>query len=201
MDQFSIVLLQHFFPSWLRVAYDICHFHYLQRICYFVSFNILWQRSSRQVPDIFVCEVFLFCLPHMYVVQPAQPHFRTRCDLLLSCWTRVWFRIGWDGKNSARRPGLNRQHVQSEPRLSKCKGKVRLRIGHEGPEGEYKYSSTLSLTSALDGMGGQSHAPAALPPGKTRYPLYRRLGVPQGRSGRVRKSRPHRDSIPGPSSP
>ena len=36
-------------------------------------------------------------------------------------------------------------------------------------------------------MGGQRHAPAALLPGKTRYPLYRRLGGPQGRSGRVRK--------------
>ena len=32
------------------------------------------------------------------------------------------------------------------------------------------------------------HALAALPPGtKTRYPLFRRLGAPQGRSGRVRK--------------
>jgi hypothetical protein len=37
------------------------------------------------------------------------------------------------------------------------------------------------------GMGGQHHAPAALPPGKTRYPFYRRLGGPQGRSGRMRK--------------
>jgi hypothetical protein len=37
------------------------------------------------------------------------------------------------------------------------------------------------------GMGGQRHAPAALPPGMTRYPLYRRLGRPQGRSGRVLK--------------
>ena len=38
-------------------------------------------------------------------------------------------------------------------------------------------SSTLSLTSALDGrLGGQRHAPAALPPGNTRYPSYRRLG-------------------------
>jgi len=36
-------------------------------------------------------------------------------------------------------------------------------------------------------MGGQRHAPAALPPGMNRYPLYRRLGGPQGRSGRVRK--------------
>jgi hypothetical protein len=49
------------------------------------------------------------------------------------------------------------------------------------------YSSTLFLTSALDGVGGQRHAPAVLPPGQTRYPLYRRLGGPQGRSGRVRK--------------
>jgi len=52
------------------------------------------------------------------------------------------------------------------------------------------YNHTLSLTSAQDGVGGQRHAPAALPPGKTRYPLYRKLGGPQGRSGRVRKISP-----------
>ena len=40
------------------------------------------------------------------------------------------------------------------------------------------------------GVGGQRHAPAALPPGKTRYPLYRRLAGPQGRSGRLRKISP-----------
>ena len=52
-------------------------------------------------------------------------------------------------------------------------------------------------------VDGQRHAPAALPPGKTRYPLYRGLGGPQCRYGRVRKISlpPHRDSIPGPSSP
>ena len=38
--------------------------------------------------------------------------------------------------------------------------------------------------------GGQHHAPAALPPGKTRYPLYRRLGGSQGWSGWVRKISP-----------
>ena len=37
------------------------------------------------------------------------------------------------------------------------------------------------------GMGDQRHAPAALPPGMTRYPLYRKLGRPQGRSWRVLK--------------
>jgi hypothetical protein len=40
------------------------------------------------------------------------------------------------------------------------------------------------------GVGGQHHAPAALPPGMTRYPLYRKLGASQGRSGRVRKILP-----------
>jgi hypothetical protein len=40
------------------------------------------------------------------------------------------------------------------------------------------------------GVGGQRHTPAALPPGKTRYPLYRRLGGPKSRSGRVRKISP-----------
>ena len=52
------------------------------------------------------------------------------------------------------------------------------------------YISTLSLTSALDGMGGQRHAPAALPPGNTPYPLNRVLGAPQDRSGQVRKISP-----------
>ena len=37
-------------------------------------------------------------------------------------------------------------------------------------------------------MGGRQHTPAALTPGKeSPCPLYRRLGGPQGRSGRVRK--------------
>ena len=40
------------------------------------------------------------------------------------------------------------------------------------------------------GVGGQQHAPATLPAGKTRYPLYRRMGGPQGRSGTVRKTSP-----------
>jgi len=40
------------------------------------------------------------------------------------------------------------------------------------------------------GVGSRRQAPAALPPGKTRYPLYARQGGPQGRSGRVRKISP-----------
>jgi hypothetical protein len=37
------------------------------------------------------------------------------------------------------------------------------------------------------GVGGQRHAPDALLPGKTQYPLYRRLGGPQGCSRQIRK--------------
>jgi len=40
------------------------------------------------------------------------------------------------------------------------------RTGHESPEGERKYCSTVSLTSALKGVVGECQAPAALPPGK-----------------------------------
>ena len=70
------------------------------------------------------------------------------------------------------------------------KDKGHTRIGHEGQDSGVGYSSTLSLTSALDGVGGQGHAQAALPPRITRYPLYRMLGGPQGRSGQVRKISP-----------
>ena len=53
------------------------------------------------------------------------------------------------------------------------------------------YSSTLSLTSALDGGGWSSPRPDGFTPGKkNRYPLYRRLGGLQGQSGRVRTVQP-----------
>jgi hypothetical protein len=67
------------------------------------------------------------------------------------------------------------------------KGKIHPRTGHKGLQVE-KYSSTPSLTSALDGVGGQQHAPAALTPVKTWY--HRMVGGPQGRSGQVRKISP-----------
>ena len=40
------------------------------------------------------------------------------------------------------------------------------------------------------GEGSVSRPSRSLPPGKTRYPLYRRLGGSQGRSGQVRKISP-----------
>ena len=47
------------------------------------------------------------------------------------------------------------------------------------------------MTTALErGEGSASRPGRSLPPGKTRYPLNRRLGRPQGRSGKVRKISP-----------
>ena len=63
--------------------------------------------------------------------------------------------------------------------------KIRPRTGHEGLESEYKYSCTFSLASALTPHFGRFTS------GKeTRYQFYRRLGGPQGWSGRVPKISP-----------
>ena len=47
------------------------------------------------------------------------------------------------------------------------------------------------MTTALEGGEGSESLPGrSLPPGKTRYPFYRRVGGPQDRSGQVRKISP-----------
>jgi len=63
-------------------------------------------------------------------------------------------------------------------------------------------SSTLSLTSAVDGVGGQRHAPAALPPGKRlgTHCIGGWVGFRAG-LGECGKLALTRNSIPGPSSP
>jgi hypothetical protein len=70
---------------------------------------------------------------------------------------------------------------EHHPPTNGCvKGHVHPRTGHEGPEGEQRYSSTLSLTSALDGVGGQRHALAALAPGKRTVPIVQEAGWAPG---------------------
>jgi len=81
------------------------------------------------------------------------------------------------------------------------KGKVHPRTGNEGPKGEM-HSSTLGLSSALDGDEWLTPRPGRLIPGK-------RSGIPcvggwvSHRAGldRSGKSRRHREPIPGPPSP
>jgi len=57
------------------------------------------------------------------------------------------------------------------------------------------------LSTALEGGEGSASRPGrSLPPGKSRYPLYRRLGGHKGRSGQVRKISPPPEFDAGPSS-
>ena len=77
------------------------------------------------------------------------------------------------------------------------KGKVRPRTGCEG-EGEKRCRSTLSLTTALDGVGSYLHTSVTLPPGKrpgTHF-IVGWVGPRTSHDG-CGKSRPHRDSILG----
>jgi hypothetical protein len=50
--------------------------------------------------------------------------------------------------------------------ITMLQGNVHPITGHEGPEGENKYSSTLSLTSTLDGGGFSTPRPGRFNPGK-----------------------------------
>jgi hypothetical protein len=56
------------------------------------------------------------------------------------------------------------------------KGKVLPRTGHEGPEREWRYSSTLSLTSALDGGGRSTARPSRFTPGNDPVPIVQEAG-------------------------
>ena len=47
-------------------------------------------------------------------------------------------------------------------------GKVRPRTGYEGPDGELRYSSTLSLTSSLDGDEWLTTGPGRFTPRERR---------------------------------
>jgi len=63
---------------------------------------------------------------------------------------------------------------------------VLLGTGHEGPEGEYRYGSTLFLNLALDGVGMTTPHPSSFNLGKeTWYPLHSRVDGSQGQSAWV----------------
>jgi hypothetical protein len=85
--------------------------------------------------------------------------------------------------------------TRSQSLTFESKGKVRPRTGHGVQEGSRGIS-------ALDGSGLSTSRPDRFTPGKkTRYPVYRSLGGPQGQSGRVRRTSPHQHSIARPSIP
>jgi hypothetical protein len=74
------------------------------------------------------------------------------------------------------------------------KGEVHPITGHEGPEVEERYSSTLSLTSALDGGGWSMPRPGRLPPGRPGTNCTGGWVGPRAGLDGCRKSRPYQDS-------
>ena len=78
------------------------------------------------------------------------------------------------------------------------KGKGHPITGHKDPEREYRYSSTLSLISALDGGGYSTPRPGRFTPRERPGTHYIGSCVDlRVDLDRCEKSRPHCDSIPG----
>jgi hypothetical protein len=75
--------------------------------------------------------------------------------------------------------------------IDDSKGKVHPRTGHESSEGGIYSFFNLGVRWGWVVNVTPRAFYSAPPPGKeTRYPLYRKLGGPQGRCGRVRKITP-----------
>jgi hypothetical protein len=71
------------------------------------------------------------------------------------------------------------------------KGQVHPITCHEGTDGVWRHSSTVSLISALDMGGWSTPRPGRFTPGKQiQYPLYRRLCEPLDRSRQMWKISP-----------
>jgi hypothetical protein len=68
-----------------------------------------------------------------------------------------------------------------------------LTSGHEGPKVEMRYNIILSLTSALDGVGDQRHAPATLSPGRAGTHCIGSWVGPRAGPDGCGKSHPQRD--------
>jgi len=62
--------------------------------------------------------------------------------------------------------------------IAKSTVKAHTVTGHEGPVGQWRYTSTLYLSLVLDGVGGQCHAPTTLPLGNDLVPIVQKAGLP-----------------------
>jgi hypothetical protein len=82
-----------------------------------------------------------------------------------------------------RKPNISAIHIQG-------KSKGHPLTGHENPEGDYTYRSTLSLTSALDGVVVNATPRLLYPRNRDPVPILQGLAGSQRRSGRVRKIAP-----------
>ena len=90
-----------------------------------------------------------------------------------------------------------RNFLRNSDTLINCiMAKITQRYADAGIEGRRKYTSKPFTLRPQKEVSGQQNLPATLRPGKTLYPLYRRLGRPRGRCERHGKSLPSRIRSP-----
>ena len=131
------------------------------------KFNIVTYCNSR-TPETATC----WCVCVLY---GSDVNLRFVWSRLCGIWYEL---ISWD------------QHILVHTPVKVKVKVIHPRTDHEGPEGG-RYIALLFLQPRRQtAVDGQRHAPAALPPRKTRYALYRRLGGPQSRSERMLKNSP-----------
>jgi hypothetical protein len=80
-----------------------------------------------------------------------------------------------------------KEKVKVKPTLVQA---LRLCTGRTAHRGSRGIAVPFHHHGTRRGEGSASRPGRSLPPGKSRYPLYRRLGGPQGRSGQVWKISP-----------
>jgi hypothetical protein len=105
----------------------------------------------------------------------------------------------WRNKNETK----NENRTAAFAIINKCTlvQALRLCTGRTAHRGSRVIALLFHDQGTRRGWRTASRPGHSLPRGKTRYPLYRKLGGPQASLDRCRKSRQHRDLIPGPSSP
>jgi hypothetical protein len=85
------------------------------------------------------------------------------------------------GLHSCLDADITASRVKQRSNLCKGKSTVHPRTGHEGPEGDYIGSSTLSFTSSLDGCWWSKSRPCHCTPGKYPVPVIKQAwyGIPR----------------------
>ena len=195
---------------WVCIWYIVLH-KMLPVICPVISIIVLWSALflCRNRQPLFISEAMKMVIVHIFTVVRLCSYMLSKY-ILLFLFSKIRFAIKQQDKQNWRFTvifaGQLRvvfqisivKNVQIQVPLHYLKSKVKVKVkvnvlpitGHEGPEEEKRYSPTLSWPPYLEGGGWSAPRPGRFTPRKTRYPLYRRLGRPQGRSGMVRKISP-----------
>ena len=92
----------------------------------------------------------------------------------------VWFICGRIDKFWSRSTARNFSSFLKKRESYKGKGQAHPRTGHKGPEGQKMYSSTFSLTSALDVVGWSTPRPGHFIPEKDPVPIVQDTGLTPG---------------------